>query len=563
MRIEDLTPAERALWNAFPRGESVDLSGEPSAEDSTGVTTTRDPQTGGLAQMVRAEVLVALLAGARQPEPGQVAAVRLSGARITGSLNLGHANVEVPVALTNCVFDEPPHLYWARLQSVHIMQCRLPGLVASGARIDGHLWLEGSQISGGLWLDSARIFGILNLSRGYLSNPGGDALLADRLTVDGNVYCDNGFTADGEVRLAGAHIGGQLIMRSATLRNAGRVALYGSRLNVGANAFCDGGFSAQGEVRLRGARVGGYLSLMGAVLTNPDRAALNADDLKVDTDVFCSDNFSALGKVSFDGAEIGGKLSFENAHLSAKPATDPSALPNVVDPALSLQRIEAEEVLLHTAETMNGVLELQYAKIGLLHDDKSTWPARMQLDGLLYENLHPPLTASERLQWLRRDTDGYAPQPYDRLATTYTLLGLDREAREVLLAKQRDRHAATRSTVQKLWGWIQDITVGYGYKPLRALSWLIAIQIAGTIYFSFDRPAVMNVQDMGHDPRHFPAYDPFLFTLNQLLPVGNFNQQNLFVPKGLALWIADIISALGLILGLTVFAGVARVLSRD
>ena len=62
---------------------------------------------------------------------------------------------------------------------------------------------------------------------------------------------------------------------------------------------------------------------------------------------------------------------------------------------------------------------------------------------------------------------------------------------------------------------------------------------------------------------HQPQFNPFLFTLNQLLPVGNFNQQNLFAPKGIYLWIADIISALGLVLGLTVFAGIGRVLSRD
>ena len=58
-------------------------------------------------------MLVALLVGAVENEPGQVAAVRLTGARVTGSLNLGHAEVHVPLALTGCSFDEAPHLYWA------------------------------------------------------------------------------------------------------------------------------------------------------------------------------------------------------------------------------------------------------------------------------------------------------------------------------------------------------------------------------------------------------------------------------------------------------------------
>src|SRR5207247_10494408 len=107
MRTEDLSPAERALWDAFPRGESVDLTTGDQAFDEPG-------QSGRWSQgrVVRAEVLVALLAGAREAGPGRVAAVRLSGARIAGSLNLGHAHVKVPLELSGCAFDEVPYLYW-------------------------------------------------------------------------------------------------------------------------------------------------------------------------------------------------------------------------------------------------------------------------------------------------------------------------------------------------------------------------------------------------------------------------------------------------------------------
>ena len=43
-------------------------------------------------------------------------------------------------------------------------------------------------------------------------------------------------------------------------------------MDVAANVFCDGGFTAEGEIRLRGARVGGYLSLVGAKLSAPQAA---------------------------------------------------------------------------------------------------------------------------------------------------------------------------------------------------------------------------------------------------------------------------------------------------
>ncbi|MCD0452368.1 hypothetical protein LO762_24715 [Actinocorallia sp. API 0066] len=537
MDPSDLTPAERRLWDAFPSGEPVDLS-------PTGMEPTEQAGQWGPHRRVRAQVIVALLTGAREPEPGKVPAVRLSGGYITDLLDLGHAEVTVPIALTGCVFQEPPRLYWAQMQSVHFIQCRLPGLIASGTRVDGHLWLEGSVLDGGLWLDGAHVSGILNLSGVQLPVPGGDALLGDRLQVEANVYCDRGFKAEGEVRLPGARIGGQLIFRDATLRNPGRPALYASRLDVAANVFCDEGFVAEGEVRLRGARVGGYLSLVGARISNAGKRALNADDLNVDTDVYCSDDFTCVGEATFAGAKIGGQLSFKGARLANPDKT-----------ALSVQRLTAEELLLRPAVPVDGVVDLSYARIGVLRDDPLTWPHAFQLDGLAYETLDPPLAAKTRLNWIRRDRDGYQPQPYERLAATYRTLGLDAEGRSVQLAKQRDRRS-TLAVPHRLLGYLQDILVGYGYRPFRALAWLAALLAAGTVIFSLEKPDIL---DDGHSP-HFNA---FFYTLDLLLPLGSLGQEGVFAPEGVYQWVANVLVAAGLVLGLTVAAGATRALSRD
>ena len=45
--------------------------------------------------------------------------------------------------------------------------------------------------------------------------------------------------------------------------------------------------------------------------------------------------------------------------------------------------------------------------------------------------------------------------------------GEDADAREVLLAKQR-RRRETLPLAAKLWGYLQDWTVAYGYRPGRA-----------------------------------------------------------------------------------------------
>ncbi len=71
-----------------------------------------------------------------------------------------------------------------------------------------------------------------------MNNRGGFALFSDGLRVDGTMFCRNGFTAQGEVRLPGAQIGGRLYFDGAKLSNPGGRALVASRLTVGQDMFC-------------------------------------------------------------------------------------------------------------------------------------------------------------------------------------------------------------------------------------------------------------------------------------------------------------------------------------
>jgi hypothetical protein len=112
------------------------------------------------------------------------------------------------------------------------------------------------------------------------------------------------------------------------------------------------------------------------------------------------------------------------------------------------------------------------------------------------------------------------------------------------------------SITRKTWGLVQDGLVGYGYRPFRAAGWLITLLAIGSVVFYLKPPVKL-------DDDQQPHFNAFLYTLDLLLPVGSLGQESLFAPRGVYLWIADLLVAAGFVLGLTVAAGATRVLSRD
>ena len=128
------------------------------------------------------------------------------------------------------------------------------------------LTLVGFTATEGVHLLGAHIGTDLDLTGATLANPHGAALTADRLTVEGNMFCRKQFTVTGEIRLPHTHIGGDLDFTGATLAAAASPsnpaemrALSADSLTVAGNMFC--GFTVTGEVRLRGAHVGGRTGL--------------------------------------------------------------------------------------------------------------------------------------------------------------------------------------------------------------------------------------------------------------------------------------------------------------
>ncbi|MER6944482.1 hypothetical protein ABT294_10715 [Nonomuraea sp. NPDC000554] len=408
MRLEEFGLAEAAIWEAFPKGESVDLSGWKDAS-------------------VRASVLRALLLDAQSVQAGEMPSLCVFGARITGSLELSGTDIRYLIRLEKCHFEERIVIRGSRLRQVDLATSSFPGLVASSALIDGDLRLTGCRSSG-------------------------------------------------EIDLAGARITGTLTLNDALLESD-EVALRGSRLTVESDILGREGLVCNGQINLRSAEILGSIQLEGAsIKAAPGLDAFSAEGISVGAMVNCCDGFTAQGGINLAFAKVHSRICFDDAELASPDGTILTAL-----------HLHANELVLRTATPIEGFVELRHARIGVIRDDPRTWPTLIAQDGLVYDVLDPELPAAARLGWLERDVAGLLPHAYEQLAVTYRRLGLDVDARTVLLAKQRSRRKSL-PLYGRVWGYLQDWIVGYGYRPVRAAGWLSLAFVLGATFFVLNNP---------------------------------------------------------------------------
>src|ERR1700761_4337533 len=116
-------------------------------------------------------------------------------------------------------------------------------------------------------------------------------------------------------------------------------------------------------------------------------------------------------------------------------------------------------------EPLAGIAELSHLKVGALTAHPDSTPKGIRVAELTYDTLTSMLPAEQRIRWITSTRSGYLPQPYEQLAASYRRLGHDADARTVMLAKERHRHAGL-SLPSRLWGYLQEVTIGYGYRPV-------------------------------------------------------------------------------------------------
>ena len=243
------TDAEMRLLAAVESGKFARIPGAPKPDQTNG---WKDDHT------IRAKFLrhLCLHPGRYEIDPR---GIQLSGARITGTLDLRSATLHRPLWIDESRFIAAPILQDAATPTLALQDCHLPGLEADRLTVTGTLRFDGSSFSGEVCLSGATITGDLSCTKATFDNAGSTAFFADGLKCGGGVVLDS-VTAMGETLLLGADITGDLDCEQAIFDNADGFAFNAERMSVHRRFYWRAlARPPQGAVNFAHARVGDFV----------------------------------------------------------------------------------------------------------------------------------------------------------------------------------------------------------------------------------------------------------------------------------------------------------------
>jgi hypothetical protein len=376
----------------------------------------------------------------------------------------------------------------------------------------------------------------------------------------------------GQIRMVDVVAQGSVIFDDAIISHPNGDAIEGRRFSTGGNL--DARMTVVfGSILLAASKIGANMDLGGSRLVNPSyyrdgnrKPSINLRDSEIARDLICATrqgrSFSSHGEIRMRRAQIGRETNFTGAELGSGPSAT----------ALNASGLITQELRLEVGVKPRGRINLRHARCLRLADNARFWDAegRIDLDDFRYDTLAEPIPLEDdeqvrvRLRWLRHAMRAsYRPGPYDQFSAMLRASGNEEHASAVLLEKQRWRYVALAEGYRvlgplvRLWSWSQRWMVGYGYRPMRALFWLMTVLTAGTIWFASQPMPPPVSQDDNHLIWSAPLY-----TLDQLVPIVDFGYANRWSFVGASQWISAVLVAVGWILATTVAAGLSRMLRR-
>ena len=479
----DLTPAEKKFARCLAEGKFCTVG--------NGKLPEKEIKSGNDANVVRVEVIRFFAFGGNEENPVIGPRIHLEGAWILGYpnhsdiLDLGFAHIHHALLLCKCHFTVQIVMLDAECFALDMRgSCLSDGMFADGLKVKGSFMMREEFVSKStLRLNGAQIGSDLDCRNSYFAGEK-IAIRAERAKIGGSIQFD-GSSAEGDIMLDNTHIGGNLTCANGTFSPRTESAIHATGINVEGSVLLNRRFEAKGEVRLLNARVGENLSCSHGMFGNYDEKekghALSADNINVEGNVFMR-HVRSRGQVRFLGAQIRGDLECTGGiYLIDKLDEGPIRAENAeIGKTLTLERMAGCGTINLASTKTNDF------KDGFFSDDPFKW----HLDGFIYDRFANPITANApvRVRWLAKRCDGatFSPQPYEQAAKVLFRMGHDRDAREILLKKERLQTTDKRTTQpRKFLRWSWDVFAGYGYRLRYTAMWMTFFVLFGAFLFYY------------------------------------------------------------------------------
>ncbi|MHA6806181.1 AsmA family protein [Salinifilum ghardaiensis] len=504
----------------------------------------------------------------RSAEPARaIGLLYLPSAHIAGDIRMAGAVLDPgvrPSSRDESRYDDPSSTLVADRADV-----RGGVLMRDGFRSKGTLRAVSASIGGDVRMGGARVDLTWSRSPSEFAVDPLRALHWDGTVIRGNVEAERA-ELRGQLRLSDLHVHGSFLLTGARVHAPRTDVIRAGRLQLGGDLD---GRSAEvtGTLHLQGARIGASVDMRGARLGKPAwhphrlsyKPSIDLRTARVERDLVCAAGdrpFSAEGEVQLRRAEIGRQANFWGCELGEVGTAT----------ALNAFGLLAQELTLLPAGAPVGRVVLRQAQCELLSDNAELWSASggVRAEDFRFDTFSTPIEPTdrarvvERLRWLRTSRRRYAPEPYDQLAQVFRQNGTEQHASVVLIEKQRRRYQAIAASAPaplrwtvRLWSFLQRATVSYGYRPSRAVLWILVLVALGTAWFAEHplQPA---------NPRERLVWNPFLYTLDHMIPVVNLGHETVWRATGASQWITVALVATGWLLATTAATGITRTLRR-
>ncbi len=522
-----LTTQESRLLRRAARGKwwKPEPLGDKESDKDPAQYQTWGPHRSLSAVVIRSLATGSYAGGGKRDWAASNASVLITGARITGRLDLQGITLNRTIWLENCAFEEMVQLSDSITRTVSFKgSLLLQGLRAKRATIKGSLFLtDGFTARREVNLEDVQIDGNLDCEGGkFLCEPDKEdqaAIFADSAKIGGNIRLNTAlgvdpvanpqkrFEAWGEVRFIGATVKGDFNCTGGYFHNCGGFAINAGGLSC-KNVYLAEKFFAQGMVKLVELHTTGQVACLGGTFENEGGYALTL-------------RFSDIGSILlFNGTPDPGDRT-DDGKQDLSPAS------------------------------IRGILDLSQATCRAYRDCEKAWPpcGKLLLDGFSYERFHECKTDHHtRRRWLqrqdRRHLDEFRPQPWTQAIKVLRETGLDDDARNLALAREKNRLTHETKWPRNLWLWLIYYIVGSGYKPWWAFAWSVGAILLGWLVFlpaynlgymaprhGSTLPYVEVWPSLKKTPARYTEFNALIYSADVFLPIIELGQDTAWEPS--------------------------------